>query len=123
VYEKLVMVADHHEQALKLAIAKGVRIAAGCDIFTTGPAYGHNSREIRHLIDAGMTDVEAIDAATATAPETLGPQAPRSGRLAEGYHADVIALRANPLDDRSVWGDPDAVTHIWKTGEPVKVPD
>ena len=67
-----------------------------------------------------MTDLEAIDAATATAPETLGPQAPRSGRLAAGYDGDVIALRTNPLDDRTVWGDPDAVTHVWKAGAAVK---
>lgn len=122
VYEKLMMVADHHEQALKLAIAKGVRIAAGCDIFTTGATYGRNGREITHLIDAGMTDLEAIEAATATAPETLGPQAPRSGQLAAGFDADVIALQTNPLDDRRVWGDPDAVTHVWKAGATVKSP-
>ncbi|MGI9645212.1 MAG: metal-dependent hydrolase family protein [Ilumatobacteraceae bacterium] len=122
VYKKMVMIADHHEQALKLAVAKGVRIAAGCDIFMTGPSYGCNGREIAHLIDAGMTDLEAIEAATATAPETLGPQAPRSGQLAAGFDADVIAFATNPLDDRSLWGNPDAVTHVWKSGTPVKSP-
>lgn len=123
VYDKLVTVADHHANALKLAIAKGVRIAAGCDIFMTGDAYGRNGREINHLIDAGLTDLEAIEAATATAPETLGSQAPRSGRLAAGFDADVIALRTNPLEDRAVWGDPDAVTHVWKAGAAAKADD
>lgn len=78
--------------------------------------YGSNSMEIVHLINAGMTDLEAIEAMTATAPETLGPQAPTSGQLVEGYDADVIALDTNPLDDRSVWGDADRVTHVWKAG-------
>ena len=77
---------------------------------------GSNSMEIVHLINAGMTDLEAIEAMTATAPETLGPQAPTSGQLVEGYDADVIALDTNPLDDRSVWGDADRVTHVWKAG-------
>lgn len=121
-YEKGVMVAGHHEQALKIAIAKGVKIAAGCDIFVSGPATGTNSMEIEHLINAGMTDLEAIEAATALAPETLGPQAPRAGLLAESYDADVIGLDTNPLDDRSVWGDPGRVTHVWKRGNLEKSP-
>ena len=114
VYEKGQMVSGAHEQAMKIAIAKGVKIAAGCDIFVSGQFYGTGSLEIRHLINAGLTDLEAIEAATATGPETLGPQAPRSGQLRPGYDADVIALDTNPLDDRSVWGDPTRVTHVWK---------
>ena len=113
---KLQMVADAHEQAMKLAVAKGVRIAAGCDIFVSGGPYGSNGLEIAHLVNAGMSDLDAIDAATANAPMTLGPQAPRSGRLVAGYEADCIALDTNPLDDRSVWGDPTRVTHVWQRG-------
>ena len=120
VYEKGQMVADAHEQALKLAVAKGVRIAAGCDIFVSGQMYGHNSMEIEYLINAGLTDLEAIEAATANGPETLGPQAPLAGQLREGYDADVIVLDRNPLDDRSVWGDADRVTGVWQRGRRVK---
>ena len=115
-YEKGLMVADAHAAALKLAIAKGVRIAAGCDIFVSGQMYGQSSLEIMHLINAGMTDLEAIEAATARGPETLGPQGPRSGQLREGFDADVVAFDANPLNDRSVWGAPDRVTHVWQAG-------
>ena len=114
VYEKGQMVSGAHEQAMKIAIANGVKIAAGCDIFVSGQFYGTGSLEVMHLINAGLTDLEAIEAATATGPETLGPQAPRSGQLRPGYDADVIALDTNPLDDRSVWGDPDRFTHVWK---------
>ncbi|MDJ0769848.1 MAG: amidohydrolase family protein [Ilumatobacter sp.] len=119
-YEKGQMVAGAHEQAMKIAIAKGVRIATGCDIFVSGQMYGENSREVLALINAGMTDLEAIEAATANGPETLGPQAPRTGQLIEGYDADVIAFDSNPLDDRSVWGDPVRVTHVWQRGNRVK---
>jgi imidazolonepropionase-like amidohydrolase len=119
-YEKGLLVADAHEQAMKIAVAKGVRIATGCDMFVSGQMYGENSREVRHLIDAGMTDLEAIEAATANGPDTLGPQAPLSGQLREGYDADVIVLDANPLDDRGVWGAPDRVTHVWQLGRRVK---
>ena len=122
VAEKGRMVADAHKASMELAVAKGVPIAMGCDIFTSGTDYGRNSEEIRYLIDAGMTDLAAIEAATANGPDTLGPQAPRSGQLRAGYDADVIALDTNPLDDRSVWGDPDRVTHIWQAGQVVKAP-
>jgi len=120
VHEKGQMVSSVHEQAMKIAIAKGVKIATGCDIFVSGQMYGSNSKEILHLINAGMTDLEAIEAATANGPETLGPQAPRSGQLVAGYDADVIAFDTDPLADRSVWGDPDRVTHVWQRGRRVK---
>ena len=116
------MVAAAHTEAMSIAIDKGVRIATGCDIFVSGQMYGENSREIEHLIEAGMTDLQAIEAATANGPETLGPQAPKSGQLIAGYDADVIALDANPLDDRSVWGHADRITHVWQRGIARKQP-
>ncbi len=116
VHEKGQMVSGVHEQAMKIAIAKGVKIAAGCDIFVSGQMYGTGSLEIMHLINAGMTDLEAIEAATANGPETLGPQAPHTGQLQAGFDADVITMDANPLDDRNVWGDPDRVTGVWQLG-------
>jgi len=122
IYRKAVAIADQHAQALKLAVAADVTIATGADIFISGPLSGTNSREVRHLVDAGMTPLEAIEAATANGPLTLGPQAPRSGRLSEGYDADVIAMDGNPLEDLDIWGNPDRVTHIWTRGAAVKEP-
>ena len=119
-YEKGQMVAGAHEQAMKIAVAKGIKIAAGCDIFVSGQMYGSSSMEIVHLINAGMTDLEAIEAATATGPDTLGPQAPHTGQLVVGFDADVITLDANPLDDRSVWGDAGRVTGVWQRGNRAK---
>ncbi len=121
-YEKIVMVSDHQATAIKLAIAKGVKIAMGTDIFLSGDTYGKNSLEIKLLQDAGMSALEAIEAATANGPDTLGPQAPLSGQLRDGYDADAIAIDFNPLEDNSGWGDPDRVTHIWQAGNNVKAP-
>jgi len=119
-YRKALAITEHHDIALKTAIASGVKIATGTDIFSSGPQYGTNGKEIRLLIEAGLPPLDAIEAATATGPETLGGQAPRSGQLREGYDADVIALDFNPLQDWSPWGDPARVTHVWQAGEPVK---
>ena len=114
-YKKLVMVADHHANALRLAIAHGVTIAAGSDALI-GSMGRHRTREVRYLIEAGMTPLAAIESATANGPLTLGPQAPKKGLLADGYDADIIAFDASPLDDLALWGDPDRVTHVWKEG-------
>lgn len=121
-YRKLSELAEIQDDGLAKAVAAGVRIAMGTDTFVHGPLYGTNSLEIAHLVEVGMTPLAAVEAATATGPETLGPQAPRSGQLREGYDADVIALDFNPLEDVSGWGDPDRVTHVWQAGRPVKAP-
>jgi imidazolonepropionase-like amidohydrolase len=125
-YNKMVAIADSHLEAMKIAHDAGVRIALGTDIFATGPAsgleWGLNGREFVHLTDAGLTPLEAIEAGTANGPATLGPQAPRSGLLAEGYDADVIAVSANPLEDISTLADKSKVTHVWKAGVLVKSP-
>jgi len=121
---KLVKIADVHSEAVKRAYSRGVTIAAGTDIALTGSdlpnAWGQNGGELRHLVSLGMTPVEAIGAATATAPLTLGAQAPRSGRLAAGYDADVITLDADPLADIAVIADPAHVTRVWTGGRQVK---
>jgi imidazolonepropionase-like amidohydrolase len=125
-YAKLVAIADRHLEAIKIAHATGVSIAVGTDIFASGPeagmAWGMNGRELVHLVEAGMTPLEAIEAGTANGPPTLGPQAPRSGVLELGHDADLIAVDSNPLDDVSVLADPVNVTRVWKAGRLVKSP-
>jgi imidazolonepropionase-like amidohydrolase len=68
-----------------------------------------------------MTPLQAIEAATATAPLTLGPQAPKSGRLETGYDADVLTVTANPLDDIAILGRPGHITGVWTKGRRVTV--
>jgi len=125
-YRKLVEVADQHAAAITLAHERGVRIALGTDIGVSGPAmparWGQNGAELGYLVKAGLSPLAAIEAATASAPLTLGPQAPRSGLLQDGYDADVIALAADPVADPSILADPDNVTHVWQAGALVKSP-
>lgn len=117
---KMQATADGHLDAVRAARAAGVTVACGTDFGSSGAGtlapHGANGEELRHLVDAGLTPIEAIEAATATAPLTLGPQAPRSGLLAEGYDADLIAVDADPLSDIGAIADPSHVTHVWKGG-------
>jgi imidazolonepropionase-like amidohydrolase len=123
---KLQAIADRHLTAISLAHERGVRIALGTDVAGSSPRtparWGQNAQELGYLVRAGLSPLEAIEAATATAPLTLGPQAPRSGLLAEGFDADVLALSEDPSVDVSVLAAPANVTHVWRAGVLAKAP-
>jgi len=120
---KLTALAQRHAESVSRAVDRGVTIAMGTDIALTGPdrpnSWGSNGVELVHLVRLGMTPLQAIEAATATAPLTLGPQAPRSGRLEPGYDADVITVAADPLADIAVLGCPEQITGVWTNGRRV----
>jgi imidazolonepropionase-like amidohydrolase len=107
--------AERHADGIALAVEKGVRIAACTDMFATG-LWGRNGEELQLLVDCGMTPLQAIEAATANGPATLGPQAPNTGQLVEGMNADVICVSGDPSTDVSILGDPANVTHVFKGG-------
>jgi imidazolonepropionase-like amidohydrolase len=119
--EKLTQVAVHSRKAYKLAIQSGIKIALGTDQGTsiegTYNSHGRNGKEIFWAVNAGMTPLQAIEACTATSPETLGPHmAPRSGQLKEGYDADIIAVCGNPLENIDLLSEASNITHVWKGG-------
>jgi len=117
--DKLVSIYHDHRTNVAAAIKRGVKVAVGCDVFVAD-GMGFNGRELEYLTDLGMTPLQAIEAATANGAETLGPQAPRAGVLAEGWDSDVILLSRNPLEDIRVLGDARCVSHVWKLGVLVK---
>lgn len=121
---KLEAIAGRHADALALAREQGVTIAMGTDIALTGAAqpdsWGRNGRELPLLAEIGFSALEVIEAATATGPLTLGPQAPRSGQLLTGYDADVLTLDADPVADIGVLAKPEHITGVWKAGRRVK---
>jgi imidazolonepropionase-like amidohydrolase len=123
-YRKLAAIADAHAEAIGRAHAAGVAIAAGTDIFQSGAeqpvAWGQNGAELALLVEAGLSPLDAIASATANAPATLGPQAPRAGVLAEGWDADVITLAGDPLANIGLLAEPANVTGVWKHSIAVK---
>ena len=126
-YRKLHELAEAHWIALKLAIKKGVPIATGCDIPGSVPGnetytHGRNARELTYLVKAGMNPLQAIEAATANGPLTLGPQGPKAGQLKAEFDADFIALDENPLEDITILDGPEHVKHVWKAGTCYKSP-
>ncbi|MGD2103313.1 MAG: amidohydrolase family protein [Acidimicrobiia bacterium] len=113
--KKIQMTAEAHADGIALAIEKGVKVALGTDIWATG-IWGRNAEELTLLAACGMTPLQAIEAATANGPATLGPQAPNTGQLVDGMDADVICVSGDPSSDVSVLAKPDNVTHVFKGG-------
>ena len=124
VYKKLIAMADTYMSALQLAINKGVTIACGTDIITSGlkgaVPWGSNGKELAFYVEAGMTSLQAIQTATANGSLSLGKQAPKSSLLAEGYDADIITLNENPLENINVLGEVDKIINVIKKGKIVK---
>lgn len=125
-WKKVVKVSGAGRKAYRLAIEKGVTIALGTDLglsVANSPlSHGNNGIELKWAVECGMTPLEAVEAATVTAPRTLGLQAPLSGQLKQGYDADIIALDLNPLDDIKVLSHPENIRYVWKGGKLFKHP-
>jgi imidazolonepropionase-like amidohydrolase len=121
---KLEKVAARHSDAIALAREQGVTVAMGTDVAGSGidlpDSWGRNGRELPLLVGVGFTPLAAIDAATATGPATLGPQAPLSGQLRADYDADVLILDEDPLADIGILANPAHIIGVWKAGQRVK---
>jgi imidazolonepropionase-like amidohydrolase len=74
----------------------GVKIAFGTDSGVS--AHGDNAQEFALLVRAGLSPLEAIQAATVSAAEHLRI-ANEAGKIAVGMPADIVAVSGDPLTD------------------------
>ena len=101
---------------LKTLSDAGVKIAFGTDsgIPTRFPGYFEH-RELQLMVEAGLTPMQAIVAATQTNAEILGG-AKQFGTLQAGRRADFIVLDANPLEDIH---NTEKLSAVWQAGKTV----
>lgn len=78
------------------AVKAGVKVAFGTDAGVY--PHGENARQFAYMVKYGLTPARAIRSATSDAAELLG-RSQDIGRIARGYHADIIAVAADPLAD------------------------
>jgi imidazolonepropionase-like amidohydrolase len=83
------------KQNLTKAIKAGVKIALGTD--SPLIPHGQNAYELSALVERGMTNLQALQAATINSAELLNVT--DRGEIKSGLLADIIAVDANPLDD------------------------
>jgi imidazolonepropionase-like amidohydrolase len=81
----------------------GIRMAAGSDSPWGWYGPGEFVHEIRMLVEAGLSTLDAIVSATSSAADSIGV-GESAGRLAPGRPADVLVVAGDPLRD---------VTALW----------
>jgi imidazolonepropionase-like amidohydrolase len=94
--EKAMVVGVRIKEALAKSYAAGVPIAFGTDMGVG--LHGQNAREFKLMVEAGMTNADAIKAATVNASKLLDIEA-EVGTIAAGKSADIIAVDGDPLTD------------------------
>jgi imidazolonepropionase-like amidohydrolase len=86
------------ERAVREAHRQGLKIATGADNYYDSKSINRISIEVEHFVRMGMSNFEAIQSATVVSAELLQIE-DQTGRIEEGFEADMILVPANPLTD------------------------
>lgn len=95
--QKALSIVPLAQANLKKAIKAKVNIAFGTD--TPVFPHGENAKEFTALVHRGMTPIEAIQTATINAAQMMSIT--DRGQIKEGYLADLIGVKGDPLKDVS----------------------
>lgn len=114
IIEKERKVGRAQRESFQKAVKAGVKIAYGTDAGVY--PHGGNGKQFAHMVQWGMTPMQAIQAATTSAADLLG-RSDTVGSLAPGHYADIIAVAGDPLQDVT---ELEKVTFVMKGGTVVK---
>ena len=91
-----------HWKALQMAIEEKVNIALGTDQLPSAPTDGAIAtvREAEYYVEAGMSPLQALRAATIEPAKMLGAD-DKSGSLEVGKYADILVVENNPAENIS----------------------
>ena len=94
--ENLQNYIQRNYETAKKAFQAGARMIVGSDAVFNG--FGLNMRELTWFVKMGMTNEQALQAATVLPAEMLGMEK-SLGRIEPGYFADMVAVEGDPLAD------------------------
>jgi imidazolonepropionase-like amidohydrolase len=106
-------VSARFRDSFRLAHRERVKIAFGSDAGVY--PHGENARQFASYVALGMSPMEALSSATRVAAELIGSQ--DLGTVEPGKHADLIAVRSDPL---SAIRQLESVSFVMKDGVVVK---
>ncbi len=104
---------QQHIETVQKALSAGVKVVAGTD--AGGWEHGNNARELELLVEAGMTPMQALVAATGWAAGCLGMD-DRIGTIETGKLADLIVVDGDPLADIALLQDKERIRLVMKEG-------
>ncbi len=113
--EKALVIGPLLKRNLHDAYRAGVKIAFGTDTFGLSQ-HGENAQEFAIMVDAGMTPIDAIWAATHNAADLIG-DSQDIGAVAPGHYADIVAVDGDPLQSITTL---EHVQFVMKGGQVVK---
>ncbi len=102
------------QKTFSKAYSKGVKISFGTDAGVFD--HGLNAKEFIYMVEAGMSEIEAIQSATITNALILNKENVL-GQISRGFFADIIATNENPLDNINTLTD---VVFVMKNGSVYK---
>ena len=114
--EKINFASGAGRQSVEIAMAAGVNIASGADLF--GQNYGLKAVELE-LKAAVMGTIASLVSATRTNAELL-ERSNEIGTLEPGKLADLIMVNANPVDDIAILQDEKNIPLVMQSGRLVK---
>jgi len=113
VRERAVALHAHHVASVRRALELGVPIAAGTD--AGGHGHPKNALELKYLVEAGLSPMQALRAATQWAAACLGLER-EIGTIERGRLADLVLVGGDPLDDVTLLLDPARIELVLKGG-------
>src|SRR5437667_11516162 len=99
VRERAAALYESHIASIRRALEIGVKVVAGTD--AGGHGHPANAGELDCLVRAGMTPMQALQAATGWAAECLGQEA-ELGTVEAGKLADLVVVDGNPAADITI---------------------
>ena len=101
---------------------RGIRVVIGGDYGFSITPMGQNARDIEHFVRYfGYTPNQALRCATIIGAQLMG-YGGELGEVKEGYLADLLLVKGNPLHDVSVMQHKDSFAMIMKDGAIYKDP-
>ncbi len=108
---------ERQRESFPKALAAGVKIAMGTD--AGGFGHGRNAAELAYMVEAGMTPMQAIVAATRMGAACMG-LGDEVGVLRVGMAADLLVVDGDPLADVRLLEDRARLRLILKDGAVIK---
>lgn len=118
VHRKACEAVDMHVESFGKAYRAGVKLAMGTDSGVPFTRHGRNLEELAHLVEMGLSPMEAIETSTLGSARLLRLD-DRLGSIEEGKVADLVVFDGDPLSDITLLQEAGRIKWVIKDGDAV----